>query len=341
MGILQNLAVPVIAAPMAGGPSTPALVNAVGAAGGLGFLAGATISVERLQEDLQAARGKYGVNLFTRQDTFPDPAEVVAVATELAAVYHRLELGEPEPVQVDYSNGWADKLRVIQEAAAAGYGPAVVSATFGCFSAAEITALQAAGIEAWVTVTNPEDARTAALRGADALVVQGPAAGGHRSTWDIHVEPDPRPLAELMAAVAAVTADLPLIAAGGLGDAAAVHQALNWPQVAAVSCGTAFLRADEADTSPTNRDILAAAGEGATVSTRAFSGRFARGVATDYTRRHPDTPAIYPQLNQLLAPVRAAAARRANPDFAYCLAGTGAGRTQSAPAAEILHGLAP
>lgn len=340
MGILEHLTVPVIAAPMAGGPSTPELVNAVGAAGGLGFLAGATISVERLREQLQAARGTYGVNLFTRQRTFPDPAEVSAVAAELAPEYHRLGLGEPELAQVDYSNGWEDKLAVIREAAAAGHGPAVVSATFGCFSAVETTALQDAGIEAWVTVTDPADARTAAARGADALVVQGPAAGGHRSTWDIHGEPDTRPLPELIQAVAMVT-DLPLVAAGGLADAAAVREALTWPQVMAVSCGTAFLRADEAGTSPANRDILAVTTDGATVSTRAFSGRFARGVATTYTSGHPGTPAVYPQLNQLLAPVRSAAARQGNHDFAYCLAGTGAGRTRAAPAAEILRSLAP
>ena len=39
MRVLDELEIPIIQAPMAGGPSTPALAAAVSAAGGLGFLA--------------------------------------------------------------------------------------------------------------------------------------------------------------------------------------------------------------------------------------------------------------------------------------------------------------
>lgn len=313
---------------MAGGPSTPELVNAVGRAGGVGFLASGSITAQQLARDLAQLEGDYGVNLFARQEPLTDLTAVHTVIEQLLPSYHEHGLGEPAMPQVDYSNAWEDKLAVLHRAPRP---PAVVSVTFGCFTAAEITALHELGSEVWVTVTNPADARAAAALGVDALVVQGPAAGGHRATWDIHSEPDSRPLAALIdAVVATVPADLPLVATGGISTAAEVQRALNFPQVAAVSCGTAFLQAEEAGTSQRNRQILRDAADGASVATRAFSGRVARGVATAYTDAHPETPAIYPFLNPLLKPLRT------HPDFAYCLAGVGAGNTRPGTAADIM-----
>lgn len=333
MSILQRLERPVLAAPMAGGPSTPQLAQAVARGGGLGFLAGGTISAEQLTRDMTTVAGDYAVNLFAPQEPLSDLTDVYRVMAELSPAYREHGLAEPELPRVNYDNGWGEKLAAILDAP---HPPVAVSATFGCFTAREVAALQERDIEAWVTVTTPADARTAAGRGVDALVVQGPAAGGHRSTWGIHEQPDQRPLSELVADVAAVVpGELALIPAGGVTTAAEVRRVLEWPQVRAVSCGTAFLRATEAGTSEANRGILAAAGEDATVVTRAFSGRFARGVATAHTAGHPDTPAVYPFLNPLLKPLRS------DPDFAYCLAGTGAHRARAADAADILSDLAP
>lgn len=332
MGILQRLRVPVIAAPMAGGPSTPQLVTAVAQAGGLGFLAGGTISAAQLAADVAEVEGDYAVNLFARQEPLADLAPVHAVIEQLRPAYREHGLSEPELPQVDYNHTWEEKLAVVLNAT---HPPAAVSATFGCFTAEETTALQERGIEAWVTVTNPADARTAAELGADALVVQGPEAGGHRSTWDIHATPDSRPLAELIdVTVAAVPDTIPLIAAGGIGTAAEVQRALTFPRVQAVSCGTAFLRAEEAGTSEANRKLLQEAGEGVTVVSRAFSGRVARGVATPFTEENTGMPAIYPFLNPLLKPLRE------DRNFAYCLAGVGAGITRQGSAADILAELA-
>lgn len=90
---------------------------------------------------------------------------------------------------------------------------------------------------------------------------------------------------------------------------------LDLPGVAAAVCGSAFLLADEAGTSPANREMLSEGGP--TVSTRALSGRVARGLATEYTAQHSDAPAIYPHLNQILR-LRRAAGDKA---VAYCLVG--------------------
>ena len=83
MSILGDLTVPIIQAPMAGGPSTPALAAAVSEAGGLGFLGAGYLTVQRLPEDIAATRaltGKpFGVNLFVGGGAPADPALVEAL----------------------------------------------------------------------------------------------------------------------------------------------------------------------------------------------------------------------------------------------------------------------
>lgn len=77
---VHDLRLPVIAAPMAGGPSTPELVAAVTNAGGLGFLAGGFVTGQTLADNLAAARaltsGPLGVNLFVPQPVPTNTAEL-------------------------------------------------------------------------------------------------------------------------------------------------------------------------------------------------------------------------------------------------------------------------
>ena len=77
-----GLALPVLAAPMAGGPGTPALVTAATRAGGLGFLAGGYKSPEALTDEIavMAATGlPFGVNLFAPNPVPVDPARLPPV----------------------------------------------------------------------------------------------------------------------------------------------------------------------------------------------------------------------------------------------------------------------
>lgn len=67
----RTLACPIVAAPMAGGPSTPALASAVSTAGGLGFLAAGDQSADGMQREIGALRSQlppdvaFGVNVFS------------------------------------------------------------------------------------------------------------------------------------------------------------------------------------------------------------------------------------------------------------------------------------
>ncbi len=284
---------------MAGGPTTPELVNAVS----FGFLALGTCSAAQACEWLTACEPPFGVNLF-----LPHEEPVLHDVQSTAALLHS---AIPD---VDVTSGFAEKFALVLEAA-----PAVVSSTFGAFSREQVAQLHAVGSEAWVTVTSVAEAKAALY--ADGLIVQGPLAGGHRATWDQREEPGTESLELLVEAI--VPLGLPVIAAGGVrgpGDVEKLH-ALG---AASVACGTAFLLADEAGTSARNRELLRSGAP--SVSTRAFSGRYARGVETAFTRAHPDLPPIYPYLRPMTV-------QTAEND--YCLVGADRGELMAAPAAGI------
>lgn len=315
MNVLSSLAVPVIAAPMAGGPSTPALALAVEKAGGLGFLAAGTISAEELTAQLNDVAGhRYAVNLFARQKPLPSLAPVRRFIEDAGLAVDALP-------DVDYTNGWEAKFAAVLQAPTP---PVAVSSTFGPFSREEIAQLHGAGIEAWVTVTNPGDAAEAQRLGADVLVVQGPDAGGHRGTWTVEETPDDRPLLNLLHDL---DTSVPVVAAGGI-DGSNLSEILR--HCDAVSIGSAFLLAEEAGTSEFNRQLLRTGG--ISVSTRGFSGRVARGLETEFTRAR-EMPAIYPYVNALLKPLRS------DPDYAYCLVGV-RWDDQTRTAADIVDRLA-
>ena len=104
-----DLDVPIVGAPMAGGPGTPALAAAVSNAGGLGFLAGGYISPDRLANDIVAARaattGPIGVNLFVPQPSVADMYQLdyYAEALDELAEHYDVHIGYP---QFGDDDGW-------------------------------------------------------------------------------------------------------------------------------------------------------------------------------------------------------------------------------------------
>lgn len=323
---------PVVQAPMAGGPSTPALAAAVSAAGGLGVLAAGYKAPDQVADEIAAVRAAtdrpFGVNVFVPDRAPVDPAAVDRYRASLQPEADRygVPLGEPRADD----DGYGAKLDLL----AAARVP-VASVTFGCPAAAEIEALHAAGTLVVVTVTSVAEARFAAAAGADALSVQGVEAGGHRGTFlDAPGDLALLPLLELVAAAV----DLPLLAAGGVMTAGAVA-AVRAAGATAAQCGTAFLAADEAGTSAVHRAALADPATG-TALTRAFTGRWARGLATRFLVEHAGAPAGYPAIHHVTRPLRAAAARAGDPGGMALWAGQGYPLVRSAPAAEIVAALA-
>lgn len=327
---LDELAVPVIAAPMAGGPSTPELVVAVNRAGGLGFLAAGYRTAAGMAAQIAAVRQAsdrpFGVNLFVPSAP-GDPAAVAAYRERLRPEAGRWGVRLPEEIGPDRDD-WEAKLDVLLA------DPVdVVSYTFGLPAAAQAAAVRAAGSFQVGTVTTPEEARVAEAAGMDALCVQGPEAGGHRGTHRVADEPGEVPLLELIGAVRAVTS-LPLIAAGGLGDGPSIAAALRAGAVA-VQLGTALLRADESGASQAHRAALTDLPE--TVVTRAFTGRPARGLRNAFIDTYgPYAPPAYPEVHHLTAPLRTAATRRADTRSMHLWAGTAHRLARPGPAERIV-----
>ncbi len=321
----------VVLAPLAGGPSTPELAAAVTNAGGLGFLGAGYLTADALRERIRATRaltdGPFGVNLFLLRDHPVDEDAVAAYAIRLEpeARARGVELGEP---RFD-DDALAAKVDVVLSERVG-----IVSTTFGCPSRELVATLQATGAAVWVTVTSAEEARRAHEAGADTLVVQGAEAGGHRGSWHDDDGPD----LDLLPLLAAVRAEvrLPLVAAGGIVDAATAAAA-RAAGAEAVQAGTAFLLCPEAGTSDAHRRALRAGGT--TAVTRAFTGRRARGIENAFMRAHPDAPSAYPHVHHLTAPLRAAARAAGDADAINLWAGTRFAAARDAPAAEIVASL--
>jgi nitronate monooxygenase len=328
--MLQTLEVPIVQAPMAGGPSTPALAAAVSGAGALGFVAAGYRSAAAMADDIAAVRGAtdrpFGVNVFAPPTRPADAAAVEAYRRLLAPEAERAgaALGAPRFDDDDYEA----KITRLLEAPVA-----VVSFTFGCPAAETVGALRAAGSEVWVTVTDVAEAEEAAAAGATALVVQGSEAGGHRGSFADRDDRVDSGLLALLQLVADRVA-LPLVATGGIATGAAVAAVLA-AGAAAAQVGTAFMLCPEAGTSAAHREQVAS--ERPTGLTRAFSGRLARGIVNRMqAERSADAPIAYPEVHHVTAPLRARARERGDADLINLWAGEAHALAEARPAAEVV-----
>lgn len=111
-----------------------------------------------------------------------------------------------------------------------------------------------------VQVGDIPSALDAAERGADVVIAQGVEAGGHVQ--------GSAPLLALLREMRSVV-ELPIVAAGGIADAATARAALD-AGADAIACGTAFIVAHEADVHPIYRDRLLHATATDTVLTTVF-----------------------------------------------------------------------
>jgi NAD(P)H-dependent flavin oxidoreductase YrpB (nitropropane dioxygenase family) len=328
---------PLVAAPLGGGPTTPDLVVAAAEAGAFGFLAAGYLTPDALAADLTAVRARtedFGVNVFVPERTPPDRAEVLAYRDRLLPEAAAAGVDVPEPRWDDDDHGQA-KIDLLL-----GEPVRWVSFTFGLPGEDVVEALHDAGTEVAITVTDPDEARAAEEQGADALVVQAATAGGHRGTHDQRARPNDAVLPDLLGAVGAVTT-LPLLGAGGIGTAADVSAALKAGALA-VAVGTALLLADEAGTNSTHRAALTDPAYADTAVTRAFTGRCARGLRNGFLARHDgEAPPAYPTIHHLTRPLRAHAAATGDAERLHLWAGTGHRHARSGPAGEILESLLP
>lgn len=333
---LTDLPIPLIAAPMAGGPSTPDLVVNVIEAGGVGFLAGGYKTPEALARQIREVHsrttGPFGVNVFVPANDTYDLAAVESYRTQLQTT--ACKYGVEVPTVREFDDDWFDeKIDLVITNRVP-----VVSLTFGLPPAPVIARLQAAGTHVIATVTTAPEAHRAVASGVDGLCVQGPEAGGHRATFHVGDDPESTPLPALVDDIASNTS-LPIIAAGGVGTGARIAELLD-RGAAAVQLGTVLVRSPESGAKDAHKAALADPRFTRTVTTRAFSGRPARGLFNSFIAEHDGVaPRAYPQVNHLTSPLRAAAGERGNAQDLALWAGTAFQYAAAKPAATIVRDL--
>ncbi|MDR0625713.1 MAG: nitronate monooxygenase [Bifidobacteriaceae bacterium] len=338
---IHELVHPIIGAPMAGGPTTPALVAAVSRVGGLGFLPGGYLSPHQFHQRICEVKAltdrPFGVNLFV-----PDGSERGSNSDQLWHQYRKqlqstaTLLGTALPVTPRrHDDHFADKLNVVLQEQ-----PAVISFTFGLPTAHVIEQMRHARIGTIATVTSEDEAREAAGAGVDMLCVQGPEAGGHRATFRAEAEPTDVPLAALVAAIRRETF-LPIIAAGGIDSRRRVNEMLA-SGADAVQIGTLMLGCVEADVKAVHLRAILGVKAPPTVVTRSFTGRPARALANNFTREHSaSAPALYPEVHYLTAPLRGAAAKAGEDAYLNLWAGARADSVRRTSAAALVAELTP
>ncbi|QTD45156.1 NAD(P)H-dependent flavin oxidoreductase [Ottowia testudinis] len=331
--------IPLLQAPMAGVQDS-ALALAVGGAGGLGALPCAMLPAQQLRDELavMAASGlPYNVNFFCHTPPVPDAAREAAWRAALAPYYAEFGLDIASvpsgPGRVPFSAEAAELL--------AEFKPPVMSFHFGLPAPELLARVKAWGTFVLSSATTVREALWLQEHGTDAIIAQGLEAGGHRGHFlSDDLSEQMGSFALLPQIVAAVR--VPVIAAGGIADAAGVRAAMALG-AAGVQVGTAYLCADEATTTPRHRAALQSESARHTALTTLFTGRPARGIMNRVMRELGPISAAapaFPLATAAMAPLRAAAEKAGRADFTPLWSGQNASACQSAPAAAITHALA-
>ena len=332
--LLESLPIPIIQAPMVGA-SFDAMAVAVSRAGGMGSLAAAGVAPADMGAAVDGLRTQteapFAVNLLMAPPARPEPSEVDAALARLAPWY--AELGASLPALPNsFSHDFEAQLDALTRAA-----PPVATFTFSILTRGQVDALHAAGSYVLGTANTVAEARAWAEVGADGICVQGFEAGGHHAYFLKDIEASSVGTMALVATVLEAV-ELPVIAAGGIMDGRGVAAALALG-ASAVQMGSAFLLADEATNGPTWQTALRNAPDDATRLTRAFSGRYARGIENRFVREmrgvQDEVPA-YPVQNRLTQAMRAAANKAGDPEMMSLWAGQAAKLARPGQAGEMV-----
>jgi len=331
-----GLRLPLIAAPMAGGPTSPELVAACSTAGALGSFGFAYTQPEEMKKQVAAVRAKtdkpIGINLFVSPQPAPVAPEAQRGVLEAVSGYFK-ELGmpPPEPVKPPYAPDLEAQLATVLE-----MRPRVFTVHLGCLT--DIKKFKQQGILLGGSATCAEEARRLEQAGYDFVIAQGGEAGGHRGTY----LRDPQLALTGTIALTRIVlraVKLPVVAAGGIMDGEGIAAVLALGAQAA-QLGTAFIPCPEAGAPQVYKDSLLNAKEDDTQITEKFSGKPARGLTNRFMKEMATAPQIaFPAQNSLMGKLRQASAKAGRPDFIAMWSGQGAPLARALPAAQLIDKL--
>ncbi|TFY87525.1 nitronate monooxygenase [Pseudomonas kairouanensis] len=278
---LLGIELPIIQAPMAVGTTT-AMVIAASQAGALGSLPAAALSIEQLRQALseirQASTHPINVNFFCHQPPQPDPARDRHWKALLEPYYRELGADYDAPTPVSNREPFNEAAcQVIEE-----FHPQVVSFHFGLPQKDLLERVKTTGAKVLSSATTVEEAIWLEQHGCDAIIAMGIEAGGHRGLF---LSDDLNTQIGLFALVPQIVdaVSVPVIAAGGIGDARGIVAAFALG-ASAVQIGTAYLFTPEANVTPSHYHALRHAQASETALTNLFTGRPARGIVNRVMR---------------------------------------------------------
>jgi len=335
---------PIIQAPMAGGGDTPALIAAVSNAGGLGCYGAAYSSpaqIVEVGESIRSLTGRpFGVNLFAPQHlASATEGQISSAVMRLATFYKEVGIDPPSLPLLPLVPGYTFEEQL---EAALNIGASVFSFTFGILTSKQIEKVRSHDLLIFGTATTVDEALDLQNIGVDAVIAQSAEAGGHRGSFrDSFKSSMVGGLALVPQIVDAVA--VPVIASGGVMDGRGIAAALALG-AEAVQMGTAFLTCREAGIPEIYKSAILQARENDIVTTRAFSGRPARGIRNRFIiemapAESANTVLPFPLQNALTRPLRAAAAKMGNSEFLSLWAGQGVRMARRSSANELINSL--
>lgn len=268
---------PIVQGPL-GGLSSQRLTAAVSNFGGLGSFGAHGLAPQAIADVIAEIRRltsrPFAVNLWvSMEDDGARTSEEQAFHRSLAPLApHLAALAAPHPEYTPYSpTRFEDQARVLLDARVP-----VFSFIYGIPPREILEECRARNIKTIGTATTPAEGAALQEAGVDAVAASGFEAGGHRGSFLRPAEDSLMGTLSLVPQVVDVV-DVPVVAAGGIGDARGVVAALALG-AEAVQMGTAFLGCEESGASRVHRDALQGGAAGHTALTKGFTGRLARGI---------------------------------------------------------------
>lgn len=332
-----GIRLPILLAPMAGA-CPPSLSIAVANAGGLGACGALLLTPDAIidwtREFRQASEVDFQLNLWIPDPPLTrDPQSESRQREFLAAWGPAVGEAAGNAPLPDFDA----QCRAMLEAR-----PRVISSIMGLYAPDFVTEMKSLGILWFATATTVEEARAAEAAGADAIVAQGMEAGGHRGAFQAdQAESRLVGLIALLPQIADAVS-VPVVAAGGIGDARGVAAALMLG-ASAVEIGTGFLRSHESAIPSAYAQRLGVTEAHQTVVTRAFTGRAGRSISNSFVRASADkvapAPALYPVQRGFTRGMREDAIKSGDTERMQMWAGQAAKFAQARPAGDIAREL--